>query len=97
MAFDTEERGDEGWLTKIALQQSHVFQETHTSTLLDFGAPVGSHSGPSSMAKLVGVPCGIAVQLILDGVIANKGVLAPCECLRSESRTPCPCLARSTR
>lgn len=31
------------------------------------------------MAKLVGVPCGIAVQLVLDGVINQKGVLAPCE------------------
>lgn len=29
------------------------------------------------MAKLVGVPCGIAVQLILDGVIKTPGVLAP--------------------
>lgn len=29
------------------------------------------------MAKLVGVPCGIAVQLVLDGVIAKHGVLAP--------------------
>lgn len=29
------------------------------------------------MAKLVGVPCGIAVQLILDGTITKKGVLAP--------------------
>lgn len=29
------------------------------------------------MAKLVGVPCGIAVQLILDGVITKTGVLAP--------------------
>jgi spermidine synthase len=28
-------------------------------------------------AKLVGVPCGIAVQLILDGKITKKGVLAP--------------------
>ena len=30
------------------------------------------------MAKLVGVPCGIAVQLLLDGKISKKGVLAPC-------------------
>lgn len=29
------------------------------------------------MAKTVGLPCGIAVQLVLDGVIAKKGVLAP--------------------
>lgn len=48
-------------------------QETHTSTLLDYGAPVGSGAGPSSMAKLVGVPCGVSVQLILDGVITKKG------------------------
>jgi hypothetical protein len=29
------------------------------------------------MAKLVGVPCGIATQLVLDGVVAAKGILAP--------------------
>ena len=29
------------------------------------------------MAKLVGVPCGIAVQLVLDGKISGPGVLAP--------------------
>ena len=52
-------------------------QETRTSTLLDFGKPVGSGTGPSSMAKLVGVPCGIAVQLVLDGTIKRTGVLAP--------------------
>ncbi|POY73892.1 putative Saccharopine dehydrogenase (NADP(+), L-glutamate-forming) [Rhodotorula taiwanensis] len=50
--------------------------ETRTSTLLDYGAPVGT-DGPSSMAKLVGVPCGIATQLVLDGVISGKGILAP--------------------
>lgn len=30
-----------------------------------------------SQAKLVGVPCGIAVQLILDGAISKPGVWAP--------------------
>lgn len=29
------------------------------------------------MAKLVGVPCGIATQLVLDGVVSAKGILAP--------------------
>jgi len=29
------------------------------------------------MARTVGVPCGIAVQLILDGVLSKKGVIAP--------------------
>jgi len=51
-------------------------QETRTSTLLDYGAPIGTGDA-SSMAKLVGVPCGIATQLVLDGVISQKGVLAP--------------------
>ena len=45
--------------------------------MLDMGAPYHTNSGPSSMAKTVGVPCGIAVQLILDGVIKETGVLAP--------------------
>lgn len=29
------------------------------------------------MAKLVGIPCGVSVQLVLDGKIAKKGILAP--------------------
>ena len=29
------------------------------------------------MALLVGVPCGIATQLVLDGVINQKGIQAP--------------------
>ncbi|TIC26651.1 saccharopine dehydrogenase [Wallemia mellicola] len=48
-------------------------KETRTSTLLDYGVP----NGYTSMAKLVGVPCGIAVQLVLDGVINDTGVVAP--------------------
>lgn len=29
------------------------------------------------MAKLVGVPCGVAVQFILEGVLTKPGVLQP--------------------
>lgn len=29
------------------------------------------------MSRLVGVPCGVAVQLILDGRIKTTGVIAP--------------------
>ena len=29
------------------------------------------------MARLVGVPCGIAVQAVLDGTLKTPGVLAP--------------------
>lgn len=29
------------------------------------------------MARTVGIPCGIAVQLVLDGVLKTPGILAP--------------------
>lgn len=29
------------------------------------------------MARLVGVPCGIATQLVLDGVINQTGIVVP--------------------
>lgn len=29
------------------------------------------------MAKTVGVPCGVATQMILDGKITRAGVIAP--------------------
>jgi saccharopine dehydrogenase-like NADP-dependent oxidoreductase len=62
---------------KFLVENADGSKETRTSTLFDYGKPVGSGEGPSSMAKLVGVPCGIAVQLVLDGVISKAGVLAP--------------------
>ncbi|SCZ91057.1 BZ3500_MvSof-1268-A1-R1_Chr1-3g02520 [Microbotryum saponariae] len=61
---------------KFEIENKDGSRETRTSTLLDFGAPVGS-GGYSSMAKLVGVPCGVATQLVLDGVINKPGILAP--------------------
>ncbi len=33
--------------------------------------------GYSAMAKLVGVPCAVAVLKVLDGTIKEKGILAP--------------------
>jgi saccharopine dehydrogenase-like NADP-dependent oxidoreductase len=33
--------------------------------------------GTTAMAKTVGVPCGIATQLVLDGVLNQRGVIAP--------------------
>ncbi|WFC95020.1 saccharopine dehydrogenase (NADP+, L-glutamate-forming) [Malassezia brasiliensis] len=50
-------------------------QKTLTSTLLDYGVP----NGTSAMARLVGMPCGVAARLLLQGDPALKkpGVLAP--------------------
>ena len=39
-------------------------QQLRTATMLEYGEP---YPGTTAMAKTVGVPCGIAVQLILDG------------------------------
>ena len=49
-------------------------KDTITLTLEAYGEPAG---GSSAMARLVGIPCGIATQLVLDGVIKTPGVLAP--------------------
>ncbi|KAL8760652.1 MAG: hypothetical protein Q9184_003167, partial [Pyrenodesmia sp. 2 TL-2023] len=49
--------------------------ETYTSTLELYGEP----NGYSGMAKSVGITCGIATQLLLDGhkALNTPGVLAP--------------------
>ncbi|KAH7883430.1 hypothetical protein F5I97DRAFT_1905108 [Phlebopus sp. FC_14] len=49
-------------------------QQTLTSTLEQYGSCL---SGRSAIALTVGVPCGIAVQLVLDGVLKTPGVHAP--------------------
>ncbi|RHZ56842.1 hypothetical protein Glove_396g110 [Diversispora epigaea] len=58
---------------KFEIETKTGENETWTSTLLEYGEPRGT----SAMATTVGTPCGIAAQLILDGIIAEKGVLAP--------------------
>ncbi|CAG8593650.1 6280_t:CDS:10 [Cetraspora pellucida] len=58
---------------KFEIETKTGEMETWTSTLLEYGNP----PGPSAMARTVGIPCGIAVQLILDGVINQKGILRP--------------------
>ncbi|KAJ7432883.1 saccharopine dehydrogenase [Mycena galericulata] len=63
----------------VLLQQKFVVewedgkQETLTTTLEEYGTP----GGHSAMARTVGLPCGIATQLVLDGVFGTPGVHAP--------------------
>lgn len=64
-----------------------VLQQTLTSTLEAYGSK--TPGGHSAMALTVGVPCGIATQFILDGVLKEPGVHAPytpevCDLLRKE-------------
>ncbi|CAG8593209.1 10247_t:CDS:10 [Paraglomus occultum] len=58
---------------KFGIEWKDGTKETRTSTLLEFGDP----NGASAMARTVGTPCGIATQLVLDGVLNHKGVVVP--------------------
>ncbi|KAK7205765.1 saccharopine dehydrogenase [Myxozyma melibiosi] len=58
---------------KFGIEWADGTTETRTSTLADYGDP----SGYSSMAKLVGTPCAVAAELILDGYFKQTGILAP--------------------
>lgn len=66
---------------RFEIENKDGSKETRTSTLVDYGDP----NGYSSMAKLVGVPCGIACKFVLDGTISEKGLVAP---LRPEINDP---------
>ncbi|KAJ5183683.1 Saccharopine dehydrogenase [Penicillium capsulatum] len=58
---------------KFEVENKDGSTETRTSTLCEYGNPTGY----SAMAKLVGVPCGVAVKQVLDGTISQTGILAP--------------------
>lgn len=58
---------------KFGIEWANGEKEVRTSTLVDYGDP----KGYSSMAKLVGVPCAIATQQVLDGTLSGPGLLAP--------------------
>lgn len=62
---------------KFEIENKDGSKTTRTATLLEYGAPFHTGQGPSAMARLVGVPAGIATQLVLDGKINTPGVLAP--------------------
>ncbi|KAI8809103.1 Saccharopine dehydrogenase [Cladochytrium replicatum] len=78
-----EEKMQYGPTERDMVMLQHVFgiehadgsKETRTSTGLWFGVP----NGETAMARTVGVPCGIATQMVLDGTISKRGVLAPME------------------
>lgn len=58
---------------KFGIEHADGSKETRTATLVEYGDP----KGYSAMAKLVGLPCAVAVQQVLNGTLSEKGVLAP--------------------
>lgn len=73
MQYEKDERDMVMLQHKFEIEHKDGSKETRTSTLVDYGDP----KGYSSMAKLVGVPCGLACLMVLDGRIKEKGILAP--------------------
>ncbi|KAL9941884.1 hypothetical protein ACHAO5_008518 [Verticillium nonalfalfae] len=73
MQFEEGERDLVMLQHKFVIEHKSGERETRTSTLVEYGDPAGY----SAMAKLVGVPCAVAVKQVLNGTLAEKGVLAP--------------------
>lgn len=73
MQYEGEERDMVMLQHKFEIEHADGRSETRTSTLVEYGDP----KGYSAMAKLVGVPCAVAVKQVLNGTISEKGILAP--------------------
>lgn len=73
MQFEEGERDMVMLQHKFRIEHKDGSLETRTSTLVEYGDP----KKYSAMAKLVGVPCAVAVKQVLNGTLSEKGVLAP--------------------
>ncbi|KAI0100010.1 saccharopine dehydrogenase [Hypoxylon sp. NC0597] len=60
---------------KFEVELKDGTKQTRTSTLCEYGST--EPGGYSAMAKLVGIPCAVAVKQVLDGTLSEKGILAP--------------------
>lgn len=73
MQFGPDERDLVFLQHRFDIELKDGTRETRTSTLVENGEP----KGYSAMAKTVGIPCGVATLMVLDGRISRRGVLAP--------------------
>ena len=73
MQFEEGERDLVMLQHKFGIEWADGTTEVRTSTLVENGNP----NGYSAMAKLVGVPCAVAVKQVLNGTIKTPGVHAP--------------------
>ncbi|KEY68592.1 hypothetical protein S7711_05776, partial [Stachybotrys chartarum IBT 7711] len=60
---------------KFEVELKDGTKQIRRSTLCEYGST--EPGGYSAMAKLVGVPCAVAVKQVLNGTISERGVLAP--------------------
>lgn len=75
MQYDEGERDLVMLQHKFEIELRDGTRQTRLSTLCEYGST--EPGGYSAMAKLVGIPCAVAVKQVLDGTLAEKGVLAP--------------------
>ncbi|KAK7739099.1 saccharopine dehydrogenase (NADP+, L-glutamate-forming) [Diatrype stigma] len=75
MQYDEGERDLVILQHKFEVELKDGTKQTRTSTLVEYGST--EPGGYSAMAKLVGIPCAVAVQQVLNGTLSEKGVLAP--------------------
>jgi saccharopine dehydrogenase (NADP+, L-glutamate forming) len=73
MMYGEDERDMVMLQHRFEIEWADKTRETRTSTGLWFGVP----GGDSAMGRTVGVPAAITTELILDGKITERGVLAP--------------------
>jgi saccharopine dehydrogenase (NADP+, L-glutamate forming) len=73
MQYEAGERDFVMLQHRFEIENKDGSRSIRTSTLADYGDP----KGYSAMAKLVGVPCAVAVQQVLDGTLKERGILAP--------------------
>lgn len=74
-AFSTDQPFNRSLQHKFGVELKDGTRQTRTSTLIEYGST--DPAGYSAMAKLVGVPCAVAVQQVLNGTLSEKGILAP--------------------
>ncbi|KAK2059983.1 saccharopine dehydrogenase [Colletotrichum caudatum] len=60
---------------KFEVELKDGTKQTRLSTLVEYGST--DPNGYSAMAKLVGIPCAVAVKQVLDGTLSERGVVAP--------------------
>ena len=69
------EEGDRDFVMlqhKFDIEWKNGSKEVRTSTLCEYGDKVGKQGYTSAMARLVGVPCAVAVRMVLEGKIEEK-------------------------
>ncbi|ODV90412.1 hypothetical protein CANCADRAFT_106295 [Tortispora caseinolytica NRRL Y-17796] len=73
MQFEGDERDLVFLQHMFKIENKDGSEETRSSTLVEYGIP----GGYSAMARTVGIPCAVAVQMVLKGTIKGPGVLGP--------------------